>query len=254
MFDWPRLDFAPRKVVLGDRTRVKLLPHTGEFDQQALFIRQMPYERAVFRWLEREAPKRYDRVIEIGANVGIYSIFFNALCGLRLKDVIAFEPSLEAFRRLLANLAANKAQHVMPYLAAVAETAGFFEFHEPTGHLTNGSFLRDFACVFSDQVKATTVAAVGPTEIEHFFKGKVLLKIDVEGFEPQLLAALGDLIIRHKPDLLIEILPGTPEGLDGQGWLENYDLHLILDSGLQKRDKLSADVDYRDWMLMPKLD
>lgn len=250
--EWPSVGFAPRKVVLGDRTSVYLTPHTGEFDQQALFTAHIDYERSVFRWLEQEAATRYDRVIEIGANVGVYSVFLSALCGGRLKDVISFEPSVEAFRRLLANLKANSSKHVLPYMAAVSDRAGFLEFYEPAGHLTNGSFLKPFADVFSNDVLKTTVVAIGPSELEHFFKGKVLLKIDVEGYEPQLLDALGALIVRHEPDLLIEVLPGTPEGISGQAWLTGYEAFIVADDGLEKRENLEADDMHRDWLLTPK--
>jgi hypothetical protein len=73
---WKPLAFTPRKVVLGDRTEIELRPHLGEFDQAALFRSQLNYEAPVFAWLERHASDRYDAVIEIGANVGIYSVFF----------------------------------------------------------------------------------------------------------------------------------------------------------------------------------
>ena len=38
---WPEFDFAPRSVVLGKTTEIRLIPHIGEFDQQALFSRRL---------------------------------------------------------------------------------------------------------------------------------------------------------------------------------------------------------------------
>jgi hypothetical protein len=64
---------------LSDRTEIKLKPHLGEFDQSALFRGQPSYEAPIFAWLERHASDRYDIVVEIGANVGVYSVFFDAL-------------------------------------------------------------------------------------------------------------------------------------------------------------------------------
>ena len=248
--DWPVVSFSPRQVQLGDNTFVNLIPHTGEFDQEALFKKRIGYERAVMKWLELEAPRRYDRVIEIGANVGLYSVFFDAICGGRLREVIAFEPAVEPFRRLLANLAVNDARHVTPFMLAVGEQPGFLEFFEPEGHLTNGSLLPSFAAMFSNRVDSTLVASVGPAEIERFFQcDKVLLKIDVEGFEPQLLHALSPLIEQYAPDILIEVLAGTPEGLAGQPWLAAYKFHLLTDAGAEIRNELSADGDHRDWWL-----
>jgi hypothetical protein len=98
---WKPLSFPARDVVLGERTTVRMHPHLGEFDQAALFRRRLGYEQPVFAWLERHAAQRYEAVVEIGANVGIYSFFFDALIKSapegRLHQVYAFEPSDQAY-------------------------------------------------------------------------------------------------------------------------------------------------------------
>ena len=87
--------------------------------------------------------ERYDALIEIGANVGVYSVFFDALIKAnpdsRLKTVIAFEPALEPYTRLLENLKANRAAFVLPFRAAMADATGFRTFYEPEDNLTNSS-------------------------------------------------------------------------------------------------------------------
>jgi hypothetical protein len=55
---------------------------------------------------------RYDLVIEIGANVGIYSVFFDTLIksgrpSCQLKQVVSLEAAFEPCR-LLDNLRANE--------------------------------------------------------------------------------------------------------------------------------------------------
>ena len=74
-----------------------------------------------------------------------------------LREVVAFEPSQEAYRRLLINLAANDARAVRTFNAAVARDAGFRTFFEPRNHLTNGSFHKEFSQIFSDDVDEWTV-------------------------------------------------------------------------------------------------
>jgi hypothetical protein len=69
------MDFGPRFVSLGSDTTVRIIPHIGEFDEEALFAKQLSYEAPVFAWLERNAVTTYDLIIEIGANIGIYIIF-----------------------------------------------------------------------------------------------------------------------------------------------------------------------------------
>jgi FkbM family methyltransferase len=251
---WPVLDLAPRSVVVGERTRVRLVPHLGEFCQSALFRRRMVYEREVFVWLEK-AVERYDAVIEIGANVGIYSVFLDALIkarpGARLRNVFCFEPSHDAFMRLIENLRVNRTSHVVPYRAAVGDTRGFRTFFEPRDHLTNGSLIESFARQFSDKVAKSIVAIHHADDLAPLFEGyrKVLLKIDVEGYEPQLLGALALLIERRRPDMLLEVLPGSAEPLNRIAALAHYEKSLITSDGLRLEAALRADELHRDWLL-----
>ena len=91
---------------MGAHTSILLHPHLGEFDESALFSRQFndPCDNACFRWLERYAAREYETMIDIGANVGLYSIFFDRLSrqpGSQLRKIFAFEPAREPYRRLL---------------------------------------------------------------------------------------------------------------------------------------------------------
>jgi FkbM family methyltransferase len=254
-FTWPELIFKPKSVILGDSINVFVVPHLGEFDQSALFRKDLDYEAPVFAWLADYALNKYDKVIEIGANVGIYTVFLDALINRmrtsRLRKIVAFEPSQIPYRRLLANINANRSQHVDVFQAAVGIKSGFQSFFEPVGHLTNGSFLRDFAGIFADAVSETTVLVVGAQELEPYFidTEKVLLKIDVEGFEPSLITALASLIRKYDPDLLIEVLDTTVKALKEVDILARYRKFLITTDGLRESPYLFASSDHRDWFL-----
>ena len=250
---WPAFDFAPRRVVLGRATEVLLTPHLGEFDQQALFSRRLDYEPAVFAWLEEHA-MQYDLIIEIGANVGIYSVFFDALARRRSAGerprLVAFEPAPQAYQRLQRNLAINGAE-VEIHQKAVGDRSGQRTFYEPRDHLTNGSLVRSAAAFHAEQVTETVVTVVAAGELERWLKParRALLKIDVEGYEPQLLAALGPLIERHRPDLIVEVLPGTPEALAGNASLAGYERFLIAGDGLKKEENFYFSREHFDWLL-----
>lgn len=250
---WPEMRFSAREVIVGENTRINIHPHLGEFDDVALFSRRLRYEDSSFRWLEANAADRYDLIVEIGANVGAFTVFFDVLArrGSRLKSIIAFEPSREAYGRLMSNLETNGAATVMPFNAAVGMSSGFQTFYEPEKHLTNGSFQREFSAIFSETVNATTVLTVAAADLASFITQgqKALLKIDVEGFEPQLLQAMSGLIKQHHPDLLIEVLPGTPEPLDRLDSLAGYIRHLITSDGLKVCPALYACETERDWLL-----
>jgi FkbM family methyltransferase len=230
-----------------------LIPHLGEFDQAVLFKKRLDYETPVFRWLEQNVVE-YDLVIEIGANIGVYSVFLDALIKsqpeVRLKRVIAFEPALEPFGRLLDNLRVNRTGFVMPFRAAIADATAFHSFFEPKGHLTNGSLVAQFAGIFAP-TQETTVIAIGAHELEHFFQTttRVLVKIDVESYEPDLMAAFKGIALRYRPDFLIEVLPQTPAALEALDYLRTYERFLLTPQGTVRRSRLEADERYRDWLL-----
>lgn len=254
--EWPRMDFAPRRVRLGKRTEVALIPHWNEFDQEALFLNALEYEVPVFRWLEANVAATYDLVLEIGANAGLYTVFFDALFKSGVGNateqrIVSFEPAPEAYRRLIANLAANEVRHVAAYQAAVGERSGLQAFHEPVGHLTNGSLLREFSEIFTGEIDETVVIVLAASELERWVSTamRTLIKIDVEGFEPELLAALGPVVERHRPDLLIEVLPFTLDKLNANPVLAGYDKYLMLPEGLEKVPAFRASRQHRDWLL-----
>jgi FkbM family methyltransferase len=252
-YRWPEMSFRPRRVVLGSSVEVRLVPHPGEFDEEALFSRTLEYEPAVFAWLETHAGD-YDTILEIGANVGVYTVFLDALArrggGGGRPRLVAYEPSPAAFRRLERNLAANGAavQHLQ---AAVGLESGQQTFYEPVGHLTNGSFDRAFAAQFSDRITTTIVKVEAAADLARWLETshRTLIKLDVEGFEPQLLAALAPLLLRFRPDLLIEVLPGTPEALAANEALAHYDKFLVTADGPRRQEKMYFSQENFDWLL-----
>jgi FkbM family methyltransferase len=254
--EWPAISFRSRKVIVASGTEIRLVPHMGEFDQAALFTRTLDYERPVFEWLENNASKRYDLIIEIGANVGVYTVFLDSLIKRdpmgRLKRIVSFEPSQEAYGRLVENLRANGTVSVDAFRAAVGTRSGLESFFEPRGHLTNGSFIREFSALFSDSVQESVVTVVSAQELGRYYlnDAKVLIKIDVEGFEPQLIEAMSAQISSYRPDLLIEVLPGTPERIEPIAALNGYKKYLVAKGGLKESATLYSSDSHRDWILM----
>jgi FkbM family methyltransferase len=238
-----------------------LHPHLGEFDEAALFSRRLDdsSENGCFRWLEQFAASKYDSVIDIGANVGLYSLFFNTLSkepGSRLKEIFAFEPCREAYRRLVMNIAANAAEKIGAYPVAIGSLTGFQTFFEPEGHLVNGSLLKEFASIFSDSVLERTVMVFDARSFESIFarSKRVLLKIDAEAYEPQVLQAFSELIIKYRPDIVIEVLAPVAEAIEASPCLSGYDRFLLTENGPEQFSRVRASECYRDWFLRPRID
>jgi FkbM family methyltransferase len=250
---WPEITLRPRTVTLGRSTKVRLRPHFDEFDFEALLGPRLDYEREVFEFLEPRICD-YDVVIEVGANVGVFTTFVAniALATSRALKLYAFEPSRTAYARLLDNLQLNKVDDVQTFNCAVGDRTGIVDFFEPQGHITNGSFNREFALRFSNEVRRTTTLVVNADLLNEFVgdSDRLLIKIDVEGAEPVILAALERLVRRLKPDLLIEVLPLTTADLNRIPFLTEcgYKLLHLTGGGAVERTKLSAS-EWRDYFL-----
>ena len=251
---WPSLDFAPRRVRAAG-VEMFLYPHIGEHDAEVLFSRTITYEASSFVWFGREASK-FDAIIEIGANVGVFTVFFDQLArrpNVRLSRIYSFEPAPVAFERLRRNVEANQCTHVVLRNAAVGEQSGTLPFYEPEGHLTNGTLDRAFAEQIPANVVERMVPVVGPQELEPLFAQheSVLLKIDVEGYEPKLITALAQIIVRFRPTITVEVLEGTVLALNSLECFRGY-LKYLLDDNVSEHPRVFASSAHRDWLLVPR--
>ena len=251
---WPEAALRPQTVVVGKDTEIRLYPHNGESDFAAVLGGDLEYEEEVFKFLDARAAV-YDVVVEIGANVGLFTLYFGRQLFANGGRVYAFEPSRQAFSRLLSNLDLNALPNVFPINAAVGAKTGFEEFHEPEGHLTNGSLVGGFAAKFSESVRSVPVLVVDAALLHGLVKEarRVLIKIDVEGYEAQVLRALAPLVASKRPDILLEVLPEFEVEI-GEAVLyaaPGYEMHAITAQGLQRQSTLKA-VGGRDCFLTPE--
>lgn len=244
---WPEVRFPPSTVKLAPDVKARLVPHVGEFDFSAHIFRTMPYEPEVRSWLVKQS---YDVVIEIGANIGFYSVLLART--FPQARIYSFEPAQTAYRRLLENLALNNCKNVVPFGCAVAHVAGFLDFYEPEGHLTNGSLDRPFAEVFGS-VTPTKVPSFSGKEVGGLVERgkKMLIKIDAEGLEPQILRSLEPLIISELPDMIIEVVRDVPQQLNQIEFLRAYRLFQLLPEGTVEVERFELTTT-RDYALIPR--
>lgn len=252
---WPDIELRPRLVRLGAQVEVKLTPHVQEFDFDVLFYKHLPYERAVFALLEGRA-STYDAVIEIGANVGVFTLFFTQLLAAQrpAAQIYAFEPSFDAFFRLQQNIRLNAVMNVQLFNCAIGDHVGFTQFYEPVGHLTNGSLYADFASTFADHVKTREVLLLDGQVVATLMRDcrSPLIKIDVEGAESLVLQSMRDFIEMRTPEIVLEVLEVAVDELNALIFLrERYDLYNITLEGLVAQPAFTATRD-RDYLLVPK--
>ncbi len=142
-------------------------------------------------------------IFDIGANVGHHSLFFASHAG---AVVHAFEPSpllWPAFQRLMT---ANKVDNrVLLHKCGLGAINAELTFHVPTGaNRGTGSFKTDREIGISE-ILALPVRRGDDYVAEHGITNINLIKIDVEGFEKDVLAGISETVAKARPIIWIEI-------------------------------------------------
>jgi FkbM family methyltransferase len=133
-----------------------------------------------------------DLFIDIGANIGSYTVLASAVCGAR---TLAFEPDPITMRSLKRNITANNlAKRVKTIEAALGETTGHVRF--TTGLDTINRIAED-SRLKSRMVEMLTLDGVLADD------SPTLIKMDVEGYERHVVA--GALRTLSRPSLLAVI-------------------------------------------------
>lgn len=148
-----------------------------------------------------------DTVIDIGANLGYYTILAADLVGEGGK-VVAIEPNPEVFRRMAASVAVNgyaarvDARNVALSDRATTGKAGFFV---PRGEPKNGCFIGPGA----DKTRLSGLGEVFDVELGALladrFERVDFVKIDVEGAELGVLRHLAPIMQHHRPKIVCEV-------------------------------------------------
>lgn len=144
--------------------------------------------------LGRLAPGQWDCVVDLGANVGIFS----ARIAPFARRVLAYEPIRANFQQLEKNLAER--ENVTLVHAAVSGRAGQLRIYAPENDALSGTFSAhadagpDLASDRYEEVEAISLDAVFE---KHGVAHCDLLKIDVEGEEYDILHAAADETLRR---------------------------------------------------------
>lgn len=131
-------------------------------------------------------------VVDIGANIGLTSLLLARLAG----TVVAVEPAPNIFSLLKQNITDNRVSNVIAlnYAIGASNSNVRFREHSAFGHVSDGPLAN--ANVEMRTVD-NLVADLGLSNVS-------LIKIDVEGYEPHVLAGAAETIARFNPVILME--------------------------------------------------
>lgn len=161
-----------------------------------------------------------DWVLDIGANVGHYTLEMSRLVGPSGR-VIAFEPVPETFSILVANLAAGECANVTALNVAVSDRFDLVTMRIPYFESGLENFYQSHIVLSADQREGVTrsVLTIRPDSFG-LERPVALVKIDAEGHEPFVLNGMSGLVERDRPVLILEsCTPEIDRWLKGLGYV-----------------------------------
>jgi FkbM family methyltransferase len=195
--------------------KLRLYPRGNGCEKNLAFTPQMfePVERRALAEAIEAAPGAFT-FVDIGANVGLFSLFVAAHAGERAR-VLAIEPQPGITDRLRFNLATNKGVAVEVLAVAIADHEGEAEFAIDLRD-RGGSRLMAVAPWIAAQGGDTPVVRVKCRPLlavlaERGYQTIDALKIDVEGAEDVALAPF----LHDAPDALLPRLVIIEDSHDG---------------------------------------
>jgi len=149
--------------------------------------------------------KKAKVILDIGANTGIYALTAKAVNPQ--AQVYAFEPLNQMYKKLTANVTLNNYDIVCMEKAVSDKNGTAIIYETGDDHVVEASL--------NEEMKATgklgKETIIETITLDTFFKEKQplkadLIKVDVETYEPHVLAGYRDCLAKHHPDFLIEVL------------------------------------------------
>lgn len=145
--------------------------------------------------------KNANMVFDIGANTGIYSLLTKTINPK--ANVHAFEPMPKIFEKLNKNIQINNFDIQCHEIAASDNTG--------TAKIYDVGDEHDYAASITNRHSFTNATEIKTTKLDDFIEGNNisqvdLLKIDVEGHEPEVLSGFSNGLAKFKPSMLIEVL------------------------------------------------
>ena len=138
-------------------------------------------------------------VVEIGANIGTHSVPLARACAP--GPLYLFEPQQRVFQILCANLALNGVENAIAYPEACSDTEGHV-IAPTTDYAQPGNFGGVAMQAEGAGVQGLRTRAIALDSLE--LAACHLIKIDVEGFEAQVLRGAAKTIARCRPTLYVE--------------------------------------------------
>lgn len=197
-------------------------PHIG------LFLLKTGEYEPIQTELFLQTTSKGDCVLDIGANIGYYSVLAAKKVG-ETGRVFAFEPDKNNFISLEENLKLNGLTNVKSEAVAVGDYEGFSDLYVNTKHRGRSSFVKNFNETSDTLSYKVALSTLDEYAKKNNIKNIDVLKIDVEGYEiPVLKGGINTLKASLGTKMFVEC---NPESLKGSSHTVDELLAVIYDLG-----------------------
>jgi FkbM family methyltransferase len=215
------------RIQMSDGASFKLASLPENYLSFELFWRGGGYYEPVTTLLAQAFVQPGDTFIDVGANIGFYTLALSASHpGLR---VIAFEPNPKNYRLLQANIRLNKFEQAVCEPLALSDEDGTAKLYLCASDMS--------ASLESNFEVATSAVQVKRTSLDNYLArhpvpGRLLIKVDVEGHEAAFLSGAIQTLESRKPDIISEITSPGDSDLSTLLKQAGYRFYQITNTGL----------------------
>jgi len=153
-------------------------------------------------WVCSRLVRQGDSVLDIGANLGLVTFILSRLVGATGR-VYAFEPSPKMQQYIEAGIERNRADNISLYRIALGREHDQLRLRIPRGNAGSASLIPERLQGAPEEVVVPVERLSDIFSVESPPKRVRLIKIDVEGFEPHVIAGASEFIDRVKPDAIL---------------------------------------------------
>jgi FkbM family methyltransferase len=196
---------APTRRIAGKLHRYEMNMDLRSWsDRQSFFLKR--YYDLPGQLILKTALGEGDRFIDVGANIGMLTLMA-ARCVGPSGSIESFEPNPVAFGRLKEHVEMNQLANVKLHNAALADTPGTLELQVVGKHTGAGTLGQIRDSDKSSVSMSVPVSVLRGDDVIQPSKVPTTLKIDVEGFELNVLKGFETLLRENRPLVIAETVP-----------------------------------------------
>ena len=213
------------KIRIFERYDFYYLKNDKYVGQRIALEKYEPYETEL---ILRQA-KSGDVVVDVGANIGYYTVLLANKVGPNGK-VYAFEPDSTNFEILKKNIEANKLENVVMVNAAVSNKNGVSYLYKSKENYGDHKLIKNplvDKSTSSLKKGGSLREKIKTVKLDDYLKNQKvnLMKVDTQGWEPAVFEGAKKIIEKNKPIIFFEYSPASYKlaKLDGSkmmNWLK----------------------------------